>query len=303
MKKQGFGRWIAGLFVLALCLGLMGAAVSADVIWEPVEDDFYEAKREECTYQGYLYTVLEVPSGVKVYASPEDKEVLMTLNTGERIYVQYVYSAPSGRDWGMLMIGQAYKHECGWVPMDYLFREFDFVLFSEYYGEQISGEQPDLEFPLKAGDSFRVYPYPGSPDSHTISYVGGENFLPGMDQFYSDSYGHVWTAIGYYYGERDVWYCLDAPQATPEELYPDGLPNMDIRGASEEPSAENDSELAADSSAIAPGSASEAASQAAELPVIVPEEAPVNGGLIAALCGGAVGLAGLILLMIRRRKK
>ena len=41
-----------------------------------------------------------------------------------------------------------------------------------------------------------------------------------------DGVGNRWGHVGYYFGRKDTWICIDASSAEFEQLYPDGAPQI-----------------------------------------------------------------------------
>lgn len=50
------------------------------------------------------------------------------------------------------------------------------------------------------------------------------DFLPSYESVYLDEKNRCWGNVGYYYGMRNVWICIDAPDADFDTLYPSGAP-------------------------------------------------------------------------------
>ena len=110
--------------------------------------------------------------------------------------------------------------------MDYLWDHYDSTdFFGDHHDEFLDeGEdfEPDHEM------TARVYEYPGGPENANLllGNVSGEP-LP-ISFRYTDESGREWGYIGYFYGYFD-WICLDDPESSFEELWPDGAPEIDKR--------------------------------------------------------------------------
>jgi len=278
MDRSG-KRLLTALISALLAFLIAGTGLYADVIWEPYGDDFYKKHRDVIRFADNLYQVREGAGPAKCYKSPEDPEVVCTLEEGDRVTVIYLYTDANRDEWGCFIPEAPLlkDSDSAWIPMSCLFRQMDFSLFNETYASEITDQAPGITPDLSAGDKFRLYSYPGSPDSFEMSVISEP---PEANRFYRDKAGHIWGSIGYYYGSRDAWFCLDAPDASPGELYPEGSGDIVPEVTSPTAGAIGDTE-----------------------PPVPSRKLPI--GLILGLSGGAAALAAVLLLLLfraRRRK-
>lgn len=95
--------------VLSLCL-LLAAALTApalaDVLWEPM-DDFYFEHYDECRLDESSYAI---GADITLYRSPKDPTAVGVLAAGTTQTIRVRWPAPNGDEWGYI----EYYDE-GWV--------------------------------------------------------------------------------------------------------------------------------------------------------------------------------------------
>ena len=291
MKKIfRFEKRFGALFLMFLLLpGLLissGIHARADVIYEP-DDDFYNKHREECTLVDAAYLIDRPDGTVKMYASPENAKVIAEFENGEKVIVNFSYTDRKGREWASVTDWRDHGHKNGWIPMDYLYEAYSDRLFRLDYGDEIRQASASDR---SSSDAAKVwfFDYPGAPQGFQVDLIsdGGEtaSALPAQEIF-TDEEGRDWGRIGYYYGYRDVWFCLDAPEKSAEELYPHGLPERDKRNKQ------------------GIGSSQEIAPEISDAPEIKPSMNVTAVVLAAALIGLAVAAAVIILIILAKHAK
>lgn len=200
--------------ILALTF-LLAPAVRADVIYEP-EDSFYWEHRGECRYHNRSYYAAGPDDAVEIYRSPVSAAVAERVKNGALLWVSYVYGDENGISWGYC---ENYEENwAGWVPMDYLLLKYDSAAFKEEFAHRITKESGEL---LADGEVY-LWNYPGSEEGTTIPVDPG--YRPAYQQVFTDDAGRAWGYVGYHMGIRDVWICLDAPEADYETLYAGSAP-------------------------------------------------------------------------------
>lgn len=222
------------LFCLCLAALLLLAnlpTVRADVIFEPMDDDFYEEHREECVYHDRSYTANGPNGDVTVYESPISDRVIKTVDNGESLWVSYVYEDENGIQWGC---SGDWGEESGWVPMPYLVLIYDHISFEEDYGNAFLQEEGTLDESWQ-GKEIYFWEYPGGPNPNSMTLQ--EDYMPGYDRVYVDDNGNRWGRITYYFGLRDCWFNLDAPDADFATLYPNGVqePTQPVQSETNQP--------------------------------------------------------------------
>lgn len=267
-------KLLLGVFMVALGVFLFSGKVSADLIWEPM-DSFYEENRNACEYVNRAFTTNGPDNMVIVYESPVSDKQIKKLDNGVKLYVSHVYTSPDGVAWGV------YEEEgvTGWFPMDYMNVVYDGISFEEDFGEQIIAEEGQVDAAYKDGEIY-YWSYPGCIEGNTMKMMGDQ--MPGYTKVYVDEQGRKWGFMGYYYGLKRKWICLDAPTADYGTLFPEGAAVQEMI-AEEKASAEV--EKSADSEEVAD---KETTVKAAETERIVPEDSGDSSMGIAAVLVAAV---------------
>ena len=100
------------LFFCLLLIAVLAAPALADVIWEPM-DDFYFEHYDECrlTEQDYA-----LESNTVLYRSPEDPKSNGILAAGTTQKILCVWTAPNGDEWGYIEY-YADGWVTGWIDM------------------------------------------------------------------------------------------------------------------------------------------------------------------------------------------
>ncbi len=196
--------------LLALLL-VLAPVVRADVIYEP-EDSFYWANRGECAYHNRTYTANGPENVAVLYQSPKSAIPTARIPNGESLPVLYVYEDEAGNQWGYTE-----GEDTGWVPLAYLVLQYDYLCFREEFGSRITWLDKYLQ--VEATGTVRFWSYPGSENCLELE-VDGE-YLPEYGATFQDDGGRRWGFVGYYYGHRNGWVCLDDPAAPYYELYAD----------------------------------------------------------------------------------
>lgn len=229
----------------------------ADMIAEPM-DSFYEDHREECSYMGRAFTANGPDGKVYLYKSPELPEVVATWENGYTVYITFTYEDSQGIVWGVY---DDYRGTLGWMPMDYMDLVYDSISFQEEHREEITEQSGELNAEDLKG-TIRFWKYPGSEECEALSVDDTEDYLPEYTGVYVDGNGNRWGHVGYYFGRRDTWICIDAPGAEFGELYPDGVPEIgeqdekggDTEAVEQEGQPGKNSEEAAQSQTVQKGS-------------------------------------------------
>lgn len=208
------------LLGMMVCFWFSVIPARADVIWEP-QDSFYEKHSSECTYVNRQY-ITDGPDGVViVYESPESDKVTATWENGMAVWISYTYEDERGVLWGI-----SETEENGWMPMDYMKLVYDSISFEEDYSGQIEAQSGEVGEQYR-NDTIYLWKYPASEQYRTMDLQSlGAEHMPQYAYLYIDETGHQWGKIGYFYGMRNLWVCLDAPTADYAALYPDGAPQI-----------------------------------------------------------------------------
>ena len=215
----------------AICILMITA--SADIIWEP-ESSFYKWHRNDCEEERRVYWV-NSPEGYTTVWDEPDGTPIANLPNGELLHIYYRYQGTAG-DWGIVECDSSTLRETAltlneetlpeqgrfieiWVPMEDLVNRYDHQSFLEEYAGELLGEERTVEI---SGLMYCTYPYPGGPliFQQTKSLEVHELTL---SPIYVDAEGQAWGHCGYFYGDRNVWFCISDPE------------NPDLTGESREP--------------------------------------------------------------------
>lgn len=210
-------KWIA-LWSVFFCYMLCVLPVRADLIWEPM-DSFYEEFSSECEYVGRTFTANGPDGEVILYESPVSGKVITRWENGFTAYISFTYEDRKGTVWGVYEDGNSSK--TGWMPMEYMDVVYDSISFAEEYQADFR-EQKGVLDEQYLGESVCFWPYPGASEGYKIKPESMGSYMPEYYRIYEDSQGRTWGNVGYYFGLKDVWVCLDQPDAAFETLYPDG---------------------------------------------------------------------------------
>ncbi|MCI9278133.1 hypothetical protein D7X48_09255 [bacterium D16-50] len=208
-------RWL-GILSGLICCALCSFSVRADMIWEP-QDSFYERHEKECEYVNRQFTANGPDGMVIVYKSPELPEIVDTWENGHRVSIIFTYRDSDGILWG---IYDDYRGKCGWVPMDYMSVVYDDISFRDEYEGEIEIRKGQLDDKY-LGTEVYFWSYPGG-DAYILMKLS--EYTPEYGETFVDEEGNVWGGVGYYYGIKNNWICIDKPDASFQELYPEGGP-------------------------------------------------------------------------------
>lgn len=209
--------WLAAICFWMAC----SFSAGADVLVEPM-DTFYEDHAAECTHVGRAFTANGPDGKVYLYKSPELPEVVATWENGFKASIMFTYEDSRGTLWGVY---DDYRGTVGWMPMEYMELIYDSISFQKEFSEEIVEQSGELHAEDLEG-TILFWKYPGSEECEALSVDDTEDYLPEYNGVYVDGNGKRWGHIGYYFGRRDTWICIDAPGAEFEQLYPDGAPQI-----------------------------------------------------------------------------
>ena len=207
------------LISLLLCLLIFAIPVSADILWEPHQNAYYnKVGYDEFSYMNRTYVV---PEGMtaNLYENPETGGLIRTLEAGTRIYIG-PYATIDDEVWAAGYPKNDFETQ-GWVRLNRLQLEYDHQAFAEEYGDQFVTTD-DLLTRQDIDSDVLSWTYPGSGISDRAippdALGGGYNDGVMNFQFvYTDPDGGRWGYVGYYMG-RCGWVWLDDP-TNPEPSY------------------------------------------------------------------------------------
>lgn len=199
------------IFMLAFAM-LFSVSAFADIAYEP-QDNFYERHRDECDYENRWYITNGSEGCVVVYSSPTGSAKTAIPN-GVKFYVSYTWNG----EWGCIeydpsTLEHAYDKSSGWVKMTDMVPEYDTISFMEDHADEIV--TTDRVLRISGDEEFIGYKYPGSGIISTTigNYSGNEFTEVYLQNIYTDAEGREWGYVGYFFGHRNFWICLDEPTA------------------------------------------------------------------------------------------
>lgn len=237
-------RLFTPLLTLLMLLALSAPAY-ADIMWEPIDDHFYDTHRDQCEYDTRSYYANGPDGFITLWDAPNGSMVKAQYENGEVLWVGYTYQGK----WALVSQWEDGKETSGWVPLADLSLIYDHISFEEEYADQIrdySGEFADYDGNIEA---VNFYKYPGAPeiaqtwetgtDWHVLDNLTGtaENDSY-ISKIFVDENGRTWGFVVYMYGRLNAWFCLDEPDGTDfpvrevstEELTPAQTPVLPARG-------------------------------------------------------------------------
>lgn len=207
------------LAVWLLSMGLLPAKVHADVLIE-IDDSFWQAHQRECDYLYRTYTVNGEEGYAAVWESPVSARQKELLTNGTPIWSSWHYTDGKGETWCAVMTGEmnssGYEEISGWIRTSDCLVNPDYISFREAYEQEFVEYDPAYDKALEGLDTVVLWRYPcsGSIVMDGMDAAG----LQDMQSFHTcwrDPQGRMWAFVGYCYGIRNTWICLDDP-ANPE---------------------------------------------------------------------------------------
>lgn len=222
------------LLFLSVCLlgaGLIPVRVHADVLIE-IDDSFYRGHQKECDYFFRRYTVNAPEGYAAIWESPLSSRQREILANGVSFYTNWHYTDDKGETWCAVMTGkmndQGYDTIRGWMRTSDCLAETDYISFRETYGEEFVEYNRAYGKALEEAETVVLWTYPCSgevrADGIEAEWFDGRDF----DVCWQDPQGRMWAFVGYCYGIRNTWICLDEPANA--ELEADGsiLPQTEV---------------------------------------------------------------------------
>ena len=199
-------RKLLALLTVLLLLVTMVTPAFADVLWEPRGNSFYESHGS--TYHNRTYLANGGDGYVTVRTAPDSRSEVVNLANGIWFNVVYTWEDKDGSLWGLGYSGQWGENE-GWVPLADMALIYDYVSFDEDHSHEF---QP---YDGSCGDLTEActYSYPGGVYISSVKAVDGGSYTldQGFQNLYTDENGLRWSYIGYFYGLKNFWVCIDDP--------------------------------------------------------------------------------------------
>ena len=204
----------AAVLIVLSMLALLPLTAGADVLYTP-NDSFYNRHSSECTYLGRSFYANGRSGYITLRTEPGAGSEVAALQNGTELYINFTYNL-RGEAWGVAEFYETNKtdgvQKTGWVTMSDLTVVYDYIEFGNdhhdefyYYGAE-ANTTGDLVLWTWPGSGKYVHVY-SSSDRHPGE--GMNDVMPA--HLYRDPEGREWGYISYFYGMRNVWYCIDDP--------------------------------------------------------------------------------------------
>lgn len=207
-----------GICIL-LAAWLLAVPALADIIWEP-QNSFYQRHQGQCERENRSYWTNSPEGYVTLRESPNGKAVANVKN-GQVIYTEYRYQN-GGEDWGLaelraedleesILAADESAIDDGqwlelWFPMGEMQLRYDQQSFREDHpGEITAGERTvDVD-----GLALCYYEFPGGEFEWQMETMYTKDMEPiTFSELYTDAEGREWGYLGYWYGVRNIWFCI-----------------------------------------------------------------------------------------------
>lgn len=193
---------------------------SADVLWEPYDNSYYQTHSDDLHYLKQTYVVPE-NSTVNLYKSPVGGGLIKTLEAGTRVYVG-PYGEINGEIWAAGYAYGDWDNE-GWFRLERLQKEYGHEDFTEEYGDSFLATDDQLTRDDIDTEIYTwTYPGSGQGDGVIPADALGGGYNDGVMDFqfvYTDPDGGRWGYVGYYMGHCG-WVYLDDPENPEPPIFP-----------------------------------------------------------------------------------
>ena len=203
------------LCALLCCAALLVPAATADVIWEPQGDSFYESHREECEYLFRRYTANGPDGYLTLWKAPGSAAQVVNLPNGEVLGCTWLYTDSGGVLWG----GAEYEGDWGWFRVSETVVVPDYLSFEEAHGDEFVPYDSAYDHAFDGLETVVLWTFPGSGEMDYDACPANwftNNVTPAeaFQKCYVDGAGLFWGFTGYVMGSRNVWICLSDPANT-----------------------------------------------------------------------------------------
>lgn len=215
------------ILCILMAVLLLSISASADVLWEPYDNDYYQKHYQQATTIAAKY---EVPEGmtVNVYTAPVNGKLIKTLEEGTVVYVGFSLKE-NGEVWATGYPLGDFETE-GWFRLGRLQKQYSHTEFVNDNADQIAAEEAWL-IAKDVGGTIYTWTFPGSGVSDGIleqeileADTGYNEGKVSYGLVYTDPDGGKWGYIGYHMGHVG-WMYLDDPTdpEPPLKLCPQGI--------------------------------------------------------------------------------
>lgn len=212
--------FICLLSVCLLSMGLIPAKVHADVLIE-IDDSFWRAHQKDCDYLYRSYTVNAPEGYAPLWESPVSSNQREILSNDTSVWGNWHYTDAQGETWCAVTEGKwnSRGEEIirGWIKTSDCLVDPDYISFQEAYGHEFVEYDPAYGQALKEAETVVLWKYPCSGQIEADG-IDAEWFREsdgrGFNTCWKDPQGRMWAFVGYCYGIRNTWICLDDPADT-----------------------------------------------------------------------------------------
>lgn len=226
------------LLLTVLAVSALTAPALADVIWEP-QNGFYQRHQNQCERENRSYWTNSPEGYVTLRESPGGRAIANVKN-GRPIYTEYIYQS-GGEAWGLAELRTedlegdllaADEHAVSenrwlevWFPMDGMLLRYDQQSFREDHTGEILAEKRTVDVD---GLALCYYAFPGGEFDWQMDPQYTKDMEPlTVSEIYTDEAGREWGYVSYWYGSRNIWFCLsdlEDPALPVEDHTPDLYP-------------------------------------------------------------------------------
>lgn len=225
--------------IAAVCL-LCSLPASADVLWEPYNDSYYEKHRDNMKVVQRPYVI---PEEMPVYSNP-DRSPVGTISAGI-VYIYYTNTRSDGTVWGSYVAD--YRNDTiYWINLTNIEPLYNLTSFNEEHKDEFTEYNKEYEGRDRGGKSIVIYEYPDCDIPYfkpSVFENPPEEWYNYFDYLYKNESG-IWGYIPYMYLEKgwvliedkdgnflphgdmkesDIDYSYEAPAiSTGEDITPNG---------------------------------------------------------------------------------
>lgn len=201
------------LLCALLAAWLLAVPALADIIWEP-QNSFYQRHQSQCEPEDRQYLTNGPEDAVSLLESPGGK-LLAKVKNGARLYINHIYTGKEGA-WGLVNYDADWAPEDyletaegasggeAWVPMDEMLLRYDQQSFREDHAGEFVVEERTISL---SGLRYCSYEFPGGELEFQQQNPESEAEVT-VRELYTDEAGREWGYASYFYGSRDIWFCL-----------------------------------------------------------------------------------------------
>ena len=195
---------------LAVCAAVSamlscGISAHADLIWEPIDDSFYNENNKDIDYiESRKYNIIK---DCTVYDAPNGNAV-GKFSEGSKRTILYSYSDKNGTVWGGFISGED-SEKLWWMEMHNCEVIYDNFSFLEEHENEITLYNKEFA-DYKTDKPINLWQYPGGALTQTLEEYPSDwtNYIY---KVYKDDKG-TWGYIPYIWGSEG-WVYMDDPSA------------------------------------------------------------------------------------------